>query len=168
MKVIAAHSEYTNRYLDQYAAHVEPLGKGYTELDINEKYLNWLNDLVHSMEPSFEIQLGHTQERLDQTLVNTPGILVAVIGVGLPGDQIDSYYDMQTGSTRCSASSVHRTSEVIYCGSENNAIDAISTIRCIGYLCNLAKERNKSLIIYADIHMPDEALYMLISSGAFS
>ncbi len=155
MKVITEHSEKALNYLGQYGSCIQTLSKHHTILDVEEKNLAWLRGAVQYIEANYEIQLGHEKEQIDDFLFNNHTFILAVIGTKLPSDHIDSYYHMKTYSIKQTTKrGGQRQSEVISCYSETDTIDAEAYITCIRYLSNLAKECNKSLVIYANIQIP--------------
>ncbi len=152
MKVIVEHDEKVSSYLGQYGVNIEELNKFHTILDIEEKYLPWLRELVQHVEPNFEIRLGDKQQQVDEFLFNHSNAIVAVIGTKLQEDQIDSSYNIQTGSIQQTFKRHNpKLGEIISCYSETGIIDAAAYIRCVYYLSNLAKERHKPITLYADV-----------------
>ncbi|WP_069998257.1 hypothetical protein [Cellulosilyticum sp. I15G10I2] len=157
MKVIVAHEPHASSYLRQYASHIECMSEHYKILDIEEKHLPWLNDLVQYVEPNFLIRLCGEVEPINVSLVDDKNIILAYIGKNKFKYPADVYYNIE----KCTLKKMFRKEplgqcERISCYSETNIIDAISYIKCIYNLSHYANEMNKPIIIYADIYVPHE------------
>ena len=157
MKVIIEHDEDTGNYLRQYTKHIACLSKQHKIVEIQEKHLTWLNELVSYVEPNFDIVLCKEIETIDVSLIKSQNIILAYVGEKKHSDHVDTYYTIDTcGFQKIFKKETANQYEFISCYSETNSIDAASYIRCIYELTQYASERNKPLIIYGNLQVPNE------------
>ncbi|MDF2612483.1 MAG: hypothetical protein K0S71_269 [Clostridia bacterium] len=170
MRVIVQHDEKVESYLTQYASYIEYLDANSKILNIEEKYLPWLNSIAQYVEPDFTIELGKEND-IDKYFLNNKMIL-ATIGLKAENEQVDAYYNMSTYTLE-SISEVKdkKACEWISCYSMNSKIDVSEYIKCIRYLKDLASRSHKPIIIYSNIYIPNETYryrtlaYKVISSS---
>ncbi|MDF2613674.1 MAG: hypothetical protein K0S71_1460 [Clostridia bacterium] len=156
MKAIVEHDDKASQYLAQYTNHIVSLSDHYKVLDIEEKYLPWLEEIVKCTEPDFILELREEQS-INESLVQAQPIILASIGKKQASPLIDIYYNMKTHSAvKALKERVHTACEYISCYSEDNQINATHYIECIRYLTNLAREYHKPIIIYANLYVPNE------------
>ena len=156
MKVIVEHDEKASGYLAQYTTHIEYLGLNYKIIDIEEKYLPWLGEIVRCIEPNFTIELSKNEEHIRESLLDSQDMLL-VSGAKCANERIDAYYNITTHTLEQNKTrrDTHRC-QWINCYSTTDKIEAAEYIKCMRYLRDIASEGHKPIVIYANIHIPNE------------
>ncbi len=158
MKVIVEHDESIKHYLGQYSTHHEIFSGKHISLEIEEKYLTWLQELTVYVEPLFSIKLRKQKKFFDCSSFYTTPVILGMIGPSIDREKVRIIYDMNSHKVQyLSRQEEQIACDVISCCSAADAIDSRQYIKCIDYLTNLSKELNKPVIIYADIEIPDES-----------
>lgn len=157
MRVIVEHDEKNTSYLPQYVNQIEYLSPNFKIIDIDEQYLNWLSGITKYIEPNFQIELSKNEEYLSEQICNKHNIIVATIGTKKTNKYIDNYYNMKTYLLEQNHTTIDKKlCQWINCYSDTHQIDVIDYIKCIRYLTELSAKWHKPIVIYANVHVPDE------------
>ncbi len=159
MKVITAYEEHETSYIEQYALQIRHLGGQYKAVEIKAQHLSWLQKVTGYIEPDFSIQIHKEAAYLEQAILGEKSVILAVIGVEFEQNEaVDAVYHFDDHKlTELAKPEDHKPYTLIQCVSKKNSINAVSYIRCIDALCCFSQQQNKPIVIYANIHIPDEA-----------
>lgn len=151
MRVIVEHTEDAELYLRQYASILDSWGPSYKALEIEEKYLPWLKQIVCTIESSFTIQLAPIEERLTRKSLAHNSILLAVVEAKAKASEADGFYNMSSHTySQIKPQQTDSGFLWISCYGESDQVTAVDYIKCMVYLTDLAGRRHQSMLIYTN------------------
>ena len=158
MKVILEHDKKNSSYFRQYTTHIQRLSLDHSILEIQEKHMAWLRELVKYAEPDFEILLRNQVLKKDGFLLEEGlPVIFVYIGGKKTTVKVDAYYNIKRQMLEKNGSHFSESGiKSIHCYSEEDKMTAIDYMKCIHYLKEKGRQWHSPIIIYGDIEIPDE------------
>ena len=139
----------------QYCTSAQNITEDYWIITAEEKFLNSIKPLVENMEEEFKISLKNKDRIYNAEYFRTRDILLVYIGCKQPEEKVDIFYNIHTHQEE--KPKEKRKKNFLYeyinsyiCG---DAVSSIDYLLSVQYAVHKARELNKPLTIYTDLHI---------------